>query len=69
MRSKLGGIIFLLFVFLVQVTMSQEMTISGIVSDDFGPLTNVSIIIEGTELGTLTDFNGTHIRDKRIFYQ
>lgn len=58
MKSGLRGILSVLLMLFIQLTTAQEILISGVVSDDFGVLPNVSVIIEGTTLGTLTDFDG-----------
>ena len=34
--------------------------ITGVVSDDEGPLPGVNVIIEGTSIGTSTDFDGNY---------
>jgi TonB-linked SusC/RagA family outer membrane protein len=39
---------------------AQERTITGVVSDETGPLPGVSIIIKGTTTGTETDFDGKY---------
>jgi len=39
---------------------AQEKTISGIVTDDTGPLPGVSVLIKGTTTGTETDFDGKY---------
>jgi len=39
-------------------TVAQKRTITGVVSDNSGPLPGVSILIKGTAKGTETDFNG-----------
>ena len=38
-------------------------TITGVVSDDEGPLPGVNVIIEGTTIGTTTDFDGNYTID------
>ncbi len=35
-------------------------TITGIVSDDLGPVAGASVIVKGTKTGTTTDFNGKY---------
>ncbi len=52
----------LLFVFILFVTniYSQERTISGIVSDTFGPVADISVTVKGTNKGTATDFDGKY---------
>ena len=52
-------ILWLLF-FFVQISFAQEKMISGIVSDESGPLPGVSVIIKGTTTGTETDFDGNY---------
>ena len=54
-------IMLLVFVAIVSFTVyAQEKTISGIVTDDSGPLPGVSIIIKGTTAGTETNFDGKY---------
>ena len=60
MRTKYNGILTLLLAFIVQLTFAQEKTISGTVSDESGPLPGVSVIIDGTQRGTQTDFDGNY---------
>ncbi len=60
MKTKLSGIMTLLLAFIVQITFAQERTITGIVSDETGPLPGVSVLIEGTSTGTETDFDGNY---------
>jgi TonB-linked SusC/RagA family outer membrane protein len=60
MKTKFSGILTLLLAFVVQVTFAQEKTISGIVTDDLGPLPGVSVVIKGSTAGTQTDFDGNY---------
>jgi len=60
MKTKLSGILTLLLAFVVQFTFAQERTITGVVSDETGPLPGVSVLIQGTSVGTETDFDGTY---------
>ena len=46
--------------FFCSILMAQEVTISGTVSDDTGPLPGVNIIEKGTTNGTTTDFDGNY---------
>jgi iron complex outermembrane receptor protein len=57
-----GGILFaLLFGFAISLAFTQEITVSGTVtSEDEGSLPGVSIVIQGTTLGTVTDMDGTY---------
>ena len=51
----------LVLLFLVTNATAQEMTISGNVTDTEGmPLPGVNVFIEGTAIGTLTDFDGNY---------
>ena len=61
MKTKFNGILTLLLAFVVQFTFAQEKTISGVVSDESGPLPGVSVVIKGTTTGTETDFDGKYI--------
>ncbi len=60
MKTKLSGILTLLLAFVVQFTFAQERTITGVVSDETGPLPGVSVLIQGTSIGTETDFDGNY---------
>jgi len=60
MKTKFNGILTLLLALVVQFTFAQEKTISGIVTDESGPLPGVSVVIKGTQTGTQTDFDGKY---------
>ena len=60
MKTKLSRILTLLLAFVVQFTFAQERTITGTVSDETGPLPGVSVLIEGTTIGTESDFDGNY---------
>uniref|UniRef100_UPI003F6AD0F1 carboxypeptidase-like regulatory domain-containing protein n=1 Tax=Polaribacter sp. TaxID=1920175 RepID=UPI003F6AD0F1 len=60
MKTKFKGILTLLLAFVVQISIAQEKTISGTVSEDSGPLPGVSVSIKGTAKGTETDFDGKY---------
>ena len=60
MKTKYNGFLTLLLAFIVQFTFAQEKTISGMVSDETGPLPGVSVLIKGTSNGTETDFDGKY---------
>ena len=58
--TKYLGIIVLFFISTIQL-FSQEITISGVISDDeANPLPGVNIFIKGTKTGTATDFDGNY---------
>lgn len=59
MRTKFNGILTLLLAFVVQATFAQK-TITGTVSDDMGPIPSASVIVKGTQNGTVTDFDGNY---------
>jgi Ca-activated chloride channel family protein len=40
--------------------LAQERTISGIVSDEMGPVADISVKVMGTSRGTVTDFDGNY---------
>ena len=47
--------------FLTQLAMAQQKTITGTVTDDSGmPLPGVNIVVEGTNTGAQTDFDGAY---------
>lgn len=59
-RTNFNGIITLIFALIMQISFAQDRVISGIVSDESGPLPGVAIIKKGTSQGTETDFNGKY---------
>ena len=60
MKTTFKKILTLLLALIVQVTFAQERTISGIVSDETGPLPGVTVLKKGTNSATETDFNGNY---------
>ena len=60
MKTKINGILTLLLAFVVQMTFAQERMISGIASDDMGPIADVSVKVKGTNKGAVTDFDGNY---------
>jgi len=60
MKTKINGILTLLLAFMIQITFAQEKTISGVVSDDMGPVADISVKVKGTTVGTVTDFDGNY---------
>ncbi len=60
MKTKFNGILTLLLAFMVQFTFAQERVISGVVSDDMGPVADISVVVKGTTRGTVTDFDGKY---------
>lgn len=47
-----------------QTTTNAEINVKGMVSDDIGPLTGVNIALEGSNVGAITDTDGTFIFPK-----
>ena len=60
MKTKFNGILTLLLALFVQISFAQEKTITGTVSDESGPLPGVSVLVQGTNTGTVTDFDGKY---------
>ncbi len=60
MKTKFKGFLTLLLALVVQITLAQEKTVSGTVSEASGPLPGVSVSIKGTAKGTETDFDGKY---------
>lgn len=60
MRSKIKWIYACIMILLVQVGFAQEKTLSGVVSEDGMPLPGVTVVIQGTQLGTQTDLDGKY---------
>lgn len=49
-----------------QTTSTTEITVKGMVSDEFGPLTGVNIALKGENVGAITDTDGTFIFPKAL---
>ena len=60
MRSKFKWIFTLLLAFSMQFSFAQEKTITGVVSDQTGPLPGASVVVQGTTRGTQTDIDGRY---------
>lgn len=50
----------LFFALVVQNLSAQQITVSGIVTDDTGPLPGVTVFVKGSSVGTETDFDGRY---------
>jgi len=48
-------------VFSFQTLFAQEVTVKGIVKDETGPLIGVTVVVEGTQIGTVTDVDGNYM--------
>ena len=53
-RGMLIAVLFLC----AQVSLAQEISISGTVTDNAGPVPGANVIVKGTTNGTQTDFDG-----------
>jgi len=42
----------------MQFSFAQQKTVTGVVSDDLGPVVGANVLVKGTKLGTATDFDG-----------
>lgn len=56
--KSLGVLLFLAF-FAIQAS-AQNITVSGTVTDKFGPVIGASIVVEGTTNGCITDIDGNY---------
>jgi len=54
----------LTFMFLFCAAMQAQTTVTGVVSDQNGPLPGVSVLLNGTTNGAVTDFDGKYILSK-----
>lgn len=50
----------LILALMVQLTFAQERAISGVVSDEMGPVSDISVKVKGTDRGSVTDFDGNY---------
>jgi TonB-linked SusC/RagA family outer membrane protein len=60
MKTKFNGFLTLILALMVQLTFAQEKTVTGNVSDASGPLPGVTVLVQGTNVGTQTDFDGNY---------
>lgn len=60
MRSKFKWIFTLLVAFTMQFSFAQEKTVTGVVSDDLGPVAGANVVNKATKAGTTTDFDGNY---------
>jgi len=65
MKTNYKGILTLLLAFTVHFAFSQK-TITGTVSDEAGALPGVNILIQGTNTGTETDFDGNYSIEAKV---
>jgi len=60
MRSKFKWIFALLVALTMQFSFAQEKTVTGVVSDNSGPLPGANVVVKGTTRGTQTDLDGKY---------
>lgn len=60
MKAMLKVTLTLFLALVVQSVSAQEITVSGLVTDDSGPLPGVSVFVKGSSSGTETDFDGRY---------
>ena len=60
MRSKFKWIFTLLLALSMQFSFAQEKTVTGVVSDETGPLPGANVIVKGTKRGVQTDVDGKY---------
>lgn len=60
MRTKFKWIFALLIALTMQFSFAQEKTVTGVVSDQSGPIPGANVVIKGTKNGVQTDFNGAY---------
>ncbi|MFD0860957.1 SusC/RagA family TonB-linked outer membrane protein [Sungkyunkwania multivorans] len=61
MRSKFTWMLTLVMAFVFQLSLAQEKTITGTVTDDAGlPLPGATVLVSGTSQGVSTDFDGKY---------
>lgn len=60
MRSKFKWIFTLLVAFTMQFSFAQEKTVTGVVSDELGPVAGANVVNQTTKAGTTTDFDGNY---------
>ncbi|MBK5192166.1 MAG: TonB-dependent receptor [Flavobacteriaceae bacterium] len=61
MKKRLHGFLTLFLALVVQLSFAQEKNVTGTVSDEAGlPLPGVNVIVQGTNQGTQSDFDGNY---------
>lgn len=60
MRSKFKWIFTLLVAFMMQFSFAQEKTVTGVVTDELGPVVGANVVVKGTTNATTTDFDGKY---------
>ena len=60
MKTRFNGILTLFLVLVSQMFFAQQKSITGTVSDKSGVLPGVSVVIEGSNRGVETDFDGKY---------
>jgi len=60
MRSKFKWIFTLLVALTMQFSFAQEKTVSGVVSDNVGPIPGANVVVKGTTRSTQTDMDGKY---------
>jgi len=60
MRSKFKWIFALLIALTMQFSFAQEKTVTGVVSDNSGPLPGANVVVQGSKTGTQTDVDGKY---------
>lgn len=66
MRSKFKWIFTLLVALTMQFSFAQEKTVTGVVSDEIGPIAGANVIVKGTSRGTTTDFDGNYAISAKV---
>ena len=64
--NLLGLLVFALFAVNNSQAQTTGKTISGVISDSFGPMEDVNIILQGTKTGTTTNKNGEFTFPKNL---
>ena len=59
LKSSLAALLFMAGGFLMTVY-AQQRTVTGVVSDDQGPMVGVTVMVKGTTTGTATGLDGTY---------
>jgi TonB-linked SusC/RagA family outer membrane protein len=60
MRSKFKWIFTLLVALSMQFSFAQDKTVTGVVSDESGPLPGANVVVKGTTRGAQTDLDGKY---------
>lgn len=62
-KSRTFGLLFVLMLLCGAFSLQAQTTVTGNVADDVGPLSGASVVVKGTTVGAVADFDGNYTID------